>query len=964
MNRIMLPLAALGGFTAMLLVVYYPILFLDRQFAWDNASYFYYPLYQTVQQEWKAGRWPLWNAGMDGGVPLLGNPVAAVFYPIKLVYAALPYSWGARLYIVAHTIIAFAGVLRLCKSFGLSGNSSLLAGLSYGFGAPILCLYSNVIFLVGASWLPWALSAVDRLLRRGIRGAAIDLSVYLSLQVLGGDPEAAYLTVVCGAIYAVLLSLEPARSRNPRWIRWGILGAILLYVAVVLGSAAAGLSLLGSSLSRNVTACLWLTLAGGLAWRWYRRPGTSRLTPRLARLAGGCVLACALSAVQLLPSLEFASRSWRASGIGESTLFGYSLNPVRLVEFAWPNVFGVGPFEGSSWLSVVSPAGGREMWVASLYMGGFTLLLGLTGCGWKSGPPWRPWMTAIAMVGLLGSLGKYGGPLWWARWTLLSAVLGSHDLPIAPVTGHRPGDASGSVYGLMTLLLPGFDSFRYPSKLLPLLSLSLSVLAGLGWDLCTQSSAECRRFRRLIWFALGLSLIGLVLASSFQGRAIRFISAGTSVQEHTGTGRMVAAWGETRWSLIQASTVFAVALALSRWASRSPRVWGTVAIILLGTDLATANRRLIWTVPQAEFERAPEVASLIKSAEQAEPTSGPFRIHRLVAPYPTRPADMGDRDYLEQSVRWSRETLFPLHGLPQGFEYCATTGPLELQDHASYFQAQVMPLPAETARVLGSPAGRPVAYYPRRSFDLWGARYFILPAVPDWSSPTRGFASFLNKTDLIYPAADVLYDTEGKGGVEPWRIRNDWQLRRNRDAYPRAWVVHHALIRREAASAEARADLMRTLVYMNDPIWTEPNRPIFDLRQSAIIETEDPQPVVRAISRTPVGPAERVKVVSHRPDRVELKASLERAGLVILADSYYPGWRLTIDGRPSPILRANRMMRGAVVSAGEHTLIYSFEPLSFQMGAIVSLGGLAAAAVMLWRSRRDYARRALDRDIA
>ena len=73
-----------------------------------DASFFYYPLYRRVQQEWAAGRWPLWDPGQNGGTPLLGNPVAAVLYPGKVIYALFPYAWGARLYVIAHTIIALS----------------------------------------------------------------------------------------------------------------------------------------------------------------------------------------------------------------------------------------------------------------------------------------------------------------------------------------------------------------------------------------------------------------------------------------------------------------------------------------------------------------------------------------------------------------------------------------------------------------------------------------------------------------------------------------------------------------------------------------------------------------------------------------------------------------------------------------------------------------------------------------
>jgi hypothetical protein len=66
---------------------------------------------------------------------------------------------------------------------------------------------------------------------------------------------------------------------------------------------------------------------------------------------------------------------------------------------------------------------------------------------------------------------------------------------------------------------------------------------------------------------------------------------------------------------------------------------------------------------------------------------------------------------------------------------------------------------------------------------------------------------------------------------------------------------------------------------------------------------------------------------------------------VILADVYYPGWTLTIDGKPAPIYRVNRLMKGAGVAAGKHHLVYTYDPRSFQLGKIVSMLGLAVLAL-------------------
>jgi uncharacterized membrane protein YfhO len=86
---------------------------------------------------------------------------------------------------------------------------------------------------------------------------------------------------------------------------------------------------------------------------------------------------------------------------------------------------------------------------------------------------------------------------------------------------------------------------------------------------------------------------------------------------------------------------------------------------------------------------------------------------------------------------------------------------------------------------------------------------------------------------------------------------------------------------------------------------------------------------------------------------VELRARLERPGLVILADAYYPGWQLSIDGHPAGILRANRLMRGAAVPAGEHTLVYTYRPDSVRIGALVSAAGGIVLVALGWSGRRS-----------
>ncbi len=69
-------------------------------------------------------------------------------------------------------------------------------------------------------------------------------------------------------------------------------------------------------------------------------------------------------------------------------------------------------------------------------------------------PPLSAWLTTVALVGLVASFGKYGSPLWWARWGPLAASIGPHDPGgDLPRLDYHPHDGAGSPYGVLSTLL-------------------------------------------------------------------------------------------------------------------------------------------------------------------------------------------------------------------------------------------------------------------------------------------------------------------------------------------------------------------------------------------------------------------------------------------------------------------------------------------------------------------------------
>lgn len=86
------------------------------------------------------------------------------------------------------------------------------------------------------------------------------------------------------------------------------------------------------------------------------------------------------------------------------------------------------------------------------------------------------------------------------------------------------------------------------------------------------------------------------------------------------------------------------------------------------------------------------------------------------------------------------------------------------------------------------------------------------------------------------------------------------------------------------------------------------------------------------------------------------RVDAEAAGLLIVSETYYPGWRAKLDGRDVPILRADGVMRAVAVGAGVHEIAFQYAPASLRIGGWVSIAAAAAAVLGIGfggRRKRD-----------
>ncbi|MFZ5845675.1 MAG: YfhO family protein [Patescibacteria group bacterium] len=91
----------------------------------------------------------------------------------------------------------------------------------------------------------------------------------------------------------------------------------------------------------------------------------------------------------------------------------------------------------------------------------------------------------------------------------------------------------------------------------------------------------------------------------------------------------------------------------------------------------------------------------------------------------------------------------------------------------------------------------------------------------------------------------------------------------------------------------------------------------------------------------------QANVATFREQEVEIKTQSGETAILVVTDTDYPGWKATIDGKPSKIYRANYALRSVVVPAGSHTVRFSYAPFSLKLGIAISLASAVLTLILV-----------------
>ena len=217
-----------------------------------------------------------------------------------------------------------------------------------------------------------------------------------------------------------------------------------------------------------------------------------------------------------------------------------------------------------------------------------------------------------------------------------------------------------------------------------------------------------------------------------------------------------------------------------------------------------------------------------------------------------------------------------------------------------------------------------------RIFDVWGVDNPLLLA--DYN---RYWENMGSRSSPLYDFLNAKYVVAHKDVVLDWEkfeLAFDGDpvvnIYRNARVLPRFQVLHSAWT---ASDQESAFQLI--------------HRPDFDPSRTVVVEGG------RELAGDPASRSS-VSAVAYGLNDIVLEVDAASQGYLVMSEVFYPGWEAAVDGKASPILRANYAFRAVFLEPGGHRVELRYRPMTWRAGlALASATGLLLAAWLAWARR-------------
>ena len=373
-----------------------------------------------------------------------------------------------------------------------------------------------------------------------------------------------------------------------------------------------------------------------------------------------------------------------------------------------------------------------------------------------------------------------------------------------------------------------------------------------------------------------------------------------------------------RWTLLAA-----LLTALVFWRYLRGRIAPTSTLAALGVvlafDVLLAPFHAIPTVPGDWYARDPQAASVVPADSDGDWRVFSYRSQAQKFELSTAAGtelDRTRRDLLEYV--FLNETLAP--NLPMTGGRASIDGYENLMPRAT----------AEYLAYVGSERSTVAGFASDAALDADARTEMLRQRAPALAAANVRFVTSGVPVDVPALRQVRVEDL----ALPPWAsVNQNLYVYEVADWAPRAWIAHDWRIIEPGASTSSTLDALAD----------RPDLPMVD---------RDP-----GIRTSRAGGVDVVHPPERRAGAVTVRVELSEPRLLVFNEAMFPGWKASVDGRPTEMVTVNSLMRGVpIASAGPHTVAMTYEPPGFAAGLVVSFAALGAmlllAAAGIWADRR------------
>ena len=618
---------------------------------------------------------------------------------------------------------------------------------------------------------------------------------------------------------------------------------------------------------------------------------------RMRSLAVVSILFLFLSAIQLFPFIELFHHSVRGNGISYQEATTWSFAPKDILLFFLPDAYGYFLDMKKYWTV--------QCWFKTLYAGGLPFILSLIFF-------LMPYRYTLSSEEKDRTEAHQNNKMLFLVLMFYSIFLS--------LGAYNP------LYPFVFKYIPFFNGIRYPAKFLHIFILVLSITAGLGFQKVVEFSEKRRgnNLKNILMISSlvsGLLLLTLILAHREIEPFLKL--RGIDYPQFNFLG--VNLYHAKRFFFWLALFFLLIRVGLEKkWKSWTKFLLVAFLIIDLFGNMGYFSREKT----QDYFEKTKSLEIISSDKENGRVLSTAKTISQETTILIGEPTSL---NILKEKNPPSMNLLFQLHDI-WGVDVIRVKRAEDL--YKAFTNA-----PSITATHL---------------IDLYGVKYVTSITLLNEKS----------KFELIYARIEGL---EGKR--KNLLKKNTIKLYKSRNPLPRAWLVKDfkvmdsGTILSRMTGKDFHPD--KDVLLEEEPKWINPSSPPFNSPIARFVKGEEATqnqdghrgPLLRGTNdpgEPLIGLSQNVQILSESNNRLDLQVNAVENSLLVLSDTYYPGWKAFVDGKETKIYRADYTFRGIAVSAGTHQVEFVYDPLSFKLGALFTfLGIVGCVGLCLFRKNHS-----------